>query len=188
MSIIVVFYSRYSQQSLDFLQEIEKIMEVRKLCIDNQDVRGIVISEKENYKIEYVPSILIFHSNGFMEKHSGIESCIEWLEKVKPQEVIPQEVKSIISSTDKNIEEVKLISTPEKIPIEEIEYEPRRIDTKPLIEKKESKDEEKENIEEKLKEERETQAQTNMKKNNPNDNILSLAQQMQKQRESEVSE
>jgi hypothetical protein len=183
MSIIVVFYSRYSQQSLDFLQEIEKIMEVRKLCIDNQDVRDVIISEKENYKIEYVPSILIFHSNGFMEKHSGIESCIEWLEKVKPQEVKP-----IISSTDKNIEEVKLISTPEKIPIEEIEYEPRRIDTKPLIEKKESKDDEKENIEEKLKEDRETQAQTNMKKNNPNDNILSLAQQMQKQRESEVSE
>ena len=87
-----------------------------------------------------------------MEKHSGIESCIEWLEKVKPQDVIPQEVKPIISSTDKNIEEVKLISIPEKIPIEEIEYEPRRIDTKPLIEKKESKDDEKENIEEKLKE------------------------------------
>jgi hypothetical protein len=183
MSIIVVFYSRYSQQSLDFLQEIEKIMEVRKLCIDNQDVRGVVISEKENYKIEYVPSILIFHSNGFMERHSGIESCKEWLEKVKPQEVKP-----IILSKEKNMEEVKLISTPEKIPIEEIEYEPRRMDTKPLIEKRESKDDENENIEEKLKEERETQAQTNMKKNNPNDNILSLAQQMQKQRESEVSE
>lgn len=183
MSIIVVFYSRYSQQSLDFLQEIEKIMEVRKLCIDNQDVRGVVISEKENYKIEYVPSILIFHSNGFMERHSGIESCIEWLEKVKPKEVKP-----MILSKDKNIEEVKVISTPEKIPIEEIEYEPRRMDTKPLIEKRESKDDENENIEEKLKEERETQAQTNMKKNNPNDNILSLAQQMQKQRETEVSE
>lgn len=183
MSIIVVFYSRYSQQSLDFLQEIEKIMEVRKLCIDNQDVRGVVISEKENYKIEYVPSILIFHSNGFMERHSGIESCIEWLEKVKPKEVKP-----MILSKDKNIEEVKVISTPEKIPIEEIEYEPRRMDTKPLIEKRESKDDENENIEEKLKEERETQAQTNMKKNNPSDNILSLAQQMQKQRETEVSE
>jgi len=183
MSIIVVFYSRYSQQSLDFLQEIEKIMEVRKLCIDNQDVRGVVISEKENYKIEYVPSILIFHSNGFMERHSGIESCKDWLEKVKPQEVKP-----MILSKDKNIEEVKIISRPEKIPIEEIEYEPRRMDTKPLIEKRESKDDENENIEEKLKEERETQAQTNMKKNNPNDNILSLAQQMQKQRETEVSE
>ena len=183
MSIIVVFYSRYSQQSLDFLQEIEKIMEVRKLCIDNEDVRGVVLSEKENYKIEYVPSILIFHSNGFMERHSGIESCIEWLEKVKPKEVKP-----MILSKDKNIEEVKVISTPEKIPIEEIEYEPRRMDTKPLIEKRESKDDENENIEEKLKEERETQAQTNMKKNNPSDNILSLAQQMQKQRETEVSE
>ena len=29
MSIIVVFYSRYSQQSLDFLQEIEKISEMK---------------------------------------------------------------------------------------------------------------------------------------------------------------
>ena len=62
------------------------------------------------------------------------------------------------------------------------------MDSTPLIENRESKDDENENIEEKLKEERETQAQTNMKKNNPSDNILSLAQQMQKQRESEVSE
>ena len=188
MSIIVVFYSRYSQKSLNFLEEIEKIMEVRKLCIDNENVRGAIISEKENYKIEYVPSILIFHSNGFMEKHSGYESCIQWLDKVRPKELKPEEVKPIIEN--KNIEEVKPISSPEKIPIEKIEYEPRRMDTSPLIEKKETNDEEKEkeNIEEKIKEERESQAQSNMKKNNANDNILSLAQQMQKQRELEVSD
>lgn len=188
MSIIVVFYSRYSQQSLSFLEEIEKIMEVRKLCIDNENVRDSVISEKENYKIEYVPSILIFHSNGIMERHSGMKSCIDWFEKVKPQEIKPPEIKQVDPLKDNYITEVKPISQVEKIPIEEIEYEPRRMDTKPLIEKKESQDDEKENIEEKLKEERETQAQTNMKKNNPSDNILSLAQQMQKQRELEVKD
>ena len=184
MSIIVVFYSRYSPHSLTFLEDIEKIMEVRKLCIDNEDVRGTIITEKENYKIEYVPSLLIFHPNGFMEKHSGIESCSEWLEKVKPKNIQPTP-----NIEEKIIEEVKPISQPEKIPIENIEYEPRRMDTSPLIEKKKDQtEEEKENIEEKIKEERESQAQTNMKKNNSNDNILSLAQQMQKQRELEVSD
>lgn len=186
MSIIVVFYSRYSPQSLNYLEEIEKIMEIRKLCIDNEDVRGTIVSEKENYKIEYVPSMLIFHPNGFMEKHSGIESCMEWLEKVKPQKT--EDI--IVQEENKNIEEIKPIATSEKIPIENIEYEPRRLDTSPLIEKKKEQNsgEEKENIEEKIKEDRESQAQSNMKKNNSNDSILSIAQQMQKQREQEVSE
>lgn len=182
MSIIVVFYSRYSMNSLQYLEEVEKIMEVRKLCIDNEEVRDQIIMEKENYNIEYVPSTLIFHPNGFMEKHSGMYSCMEWLEKVKPkQEEIP------IPKQD--IEEVRPI---EKIPIDKVEFEPRRMDTTPLIAKKKEETtlntESKENIEEKIKEERESQAQNNMKKNNTNDSILSIAQQMQKQRESEVSD
>lgn len=180
MSIIVVFYSRYSMNSLQYLEEVEKIMEVRKLCIDNEEVRDQIIMEKENYNIEYVPSTLIFHPNGFMEKHSGMYSCMEWLEKVKPkQEEIP--------IPKQNIEEVRPI---EKIPIDKVEFEPRRMDTTPLIAKKKEEEnlESKENIEEKIKEERESQAQNNMKKNNTNDSILSIAQQMQKQRESEVSD
>lgn len=180
MSIIVVFYSRYSMSSLQYLEELEKIMEVRKLCIDNEEVRDRIIMEKENYNIEYVPSTLIFHPNGFMEKHSGMQSCIEWLEKVKPkQEEIP--------IPKKDIEEVRPI---EKISIDKVEFEPRRMDTTPLIAKKKEEEdlETKENIEEKIKEERESQAQNNMKKNNTNDSILSIAQQMQKQRESEVSD
>ena len=180
MSIIVVFYSRYSMNSLQYLEEVEKIMEVRKLCIDNEEVRDRIIMEKENYNIEYVPTTLIFHPNGFMEKHSGIQSCMEWFEKVKPrQEEIP--------IPKKVIEEVQPM---EKIPIDKVEFEPRRMDTTPLIAKKiEDEDtESKENIEEKIKEERESQAQNNMKKNNTNDSILSLAQQMQKQREQEVTD
>ena len=180
MSIIVVFYSRYSIDSLQFLEEVEKIMEVRKLCIDNEEVRDRIIMEKENYNIEYVPSTLIFHSNGFMEKHAGMQSCIEWLEKVKPKEEIP--------IPKKEIEEVRPI---EKISIDNIEFEPRRMDTAPLISKKEETNLNKdltENIEEKIKEDRESQAQNNMKKNNTNDSILSIAQQMQKQREQEVKD
>ena len=177
MSIIVVFYSRYSMSSLQYLEDVEKIMDIRKLCIDNEEVRDRIIMEKENYNIEYVPTTLIFHPNGFMEKHSGMQSCMEWLEKVKPtiQEEIP--------IPKKEIEEVRPI---EKIPIDKVEFEPRRMDTTPLIAKK--KEEDITETEEKIKEDRESQAQTNMKKNNTNDSILSIAQQMQKQREQEVKD
>lgn len=180
MSIIVVFYSRYSTSSLEYLEKIEKIMEVRKLCIDNEEVRDRIVSERENYNIEYVPSTLIFHPNGFLEKHSGINACMEWFEKIIPktENVIP---------VKKELEEVLPI---EKIPIDNVEFEPRRMDTTPLISKKREDEttENKENLEEKLKENRESQAQNNIKKSNSNDSILSIAQQMQKQRESEVSD
>lgn len=181
MSIIVVFYSRYSTDSLQYLETLEKIMEVRKLCIDNEEVRDRIVMEKENYNIEYVPSTLIFHSNGFMEKHAGTQSCLQWLEKITPK-------RDEIPIPKKEIEEVRPV---EKIPIDDIEFEPRRMDTSPLIKKTEdtklNKDSN-ENIEEKIKEDRESQAQNNMKKNNTNDSILSIAQQMQKQREQEVKD
>lgn len=183
MSIIVVFYSRYSQQSLQFLEKIEKIMEVRKLCVDNENVRNKVITEKENYQIEYVPTTLIFHPEGVMEKYAGFSTCMEWLEKVTPT---PEQIKNT-STIQSPIQEVKPIS--EKIPIENIEFEPRKVDTSPLIEKsKKISDSNDSDVEEKIKEDRESQAQSNLKKNNQNDSILSIAQQMQKQRETEVSD
>ena len=176
MSIIVVFYSRYPMNSLQFLEEIEKIMNVRKLCIDNEEVRDRIVIEKENYNIEYVPTTLIFHPNGIMEKHSGMESCMEWLGKVKPN----QDEETI---KERRVEEVLPV---EKIPIEKVEFEPRRMDTTPLIAKK--KEEDIIETDDKIKEDRESQAQNNMKKNNTNDSILSIAQQMQKQREQEVTD
>lgn len=180
MSVIVVFYSRYSQSSLNFLGEIEKIMDVRKLCVDNEDVRTKILEEKENYGIECVPSVLIFHSNGFLEKQLGSE-CFEWLEKVKPQPI-----------EEKKMEEVKPIPKKkenkiERISVDDIEYEnSRKLDTGPLVMKEETND--KNDVDDKIKEDRENQAQNNIKKSTDQGNIMSVAQQMQKERELEVKE
>jgi hypothetical protein len=176
MSVVVVFYSRYSQSSLSFLSEIEKIMDVRKLCIDNEDVRTKVLEENENYNIECVPSVLIFHSNGFLEKQTG-EECFSWLEKVKPQETQKMEEVVPIEKTSKK----------ELLSVDDIKYETsRKMDTVPLVLKEEKSD--KNYVDDKIKEDRENQAQSNLNKTNSQDNIMSLAQQMQKQRELEVKD
>lgn len=180
MSVIVVFYSRYSQSSLSFLNEIEKIMEVRKLCVDNENVRTKILEENENYNVELVPSVLIFHSNGFMEKQSG-DDCFEWLEKVKPQPVVEEK---------KPMEEVIPITSNKKVErlsVDDIQYETsRKMDTIPLVKKEKTED--KSDIDEMIKEERENQAHNSIKKSNSPENIMSLAQQMQKQREMEVKD
>lgn len=187
MSVIVVFYSRYSQPSLSFLNEIEKIMEVRKLCVDNEDVRTKILEEDENYNIDCVPSLLIFHSNGFLEKQVG-KDCFQWLEKVKPQEQQPLEVSQPLET--KKMEEVVPIGDKKidgRLSVEDIQFETsRKMDTGPLVLKEEKQD--KSDIDEKIKEDRENQAQSNINKNNSQDNIMSLAQQMQKQRELEVKD
>lgn len=189
MSVIVVFYSRYSQPSLSFLNEIEKIMEVRKLCVDNEDVRTKILQENENYNIECVPSLLIFHSNGFLEKQTG-EDCFQWLEKVKPQEKQPlQDTKPSELLETKKMEEVVPVMDKkmERLSVEDIQFETtRKMDTGPLVLKEEKQD--KSDIDEKIKEDRENQAQSNINKTNSQDNIMSLAQQMQKQRELEVKD
>ena len=46
MSVVVVFYSRYNEQSLDFLQNIESIMDVRILCVDEKNVRQAIMNEE----------------------------------------------------------------------------------------------------------------------------------------------
>lgn len=176
MSVVVVFYSRYSQSSLSFLSEIEKIMDVRKLCIDNEDVRTKVLEENENYNIQCVPSVLIFHSNGFLEKQTGNE-CFSWLEKVKPQE--PQKMEEVIP--------IEKPSKKELLSVDDIKYETsRKMDTIPLVLKEQKSD--KNDVDDKIKEDRENQAQSNLNKTNNQENIMSLAQQMQKQRELEVND
>ena len=65
-------------------------------------------------------------------------------------------------------------------------FEPRKLETYPLIEKEESNSvEENKRIEEQIKDDKSVQAQNNITKNNSNESIMTMAQQMQKQREME---
>lgn len=179
--IVVVYYSRYSKESLDFLQQVEQLMEVRKICVDNTEVREQILNEEQNYKIRVVPSILVFHSNGFLEKQNGME-CYEWLKSVTPKK--QKELVPVMEVPQKQIENKK--EPEKKISIDDIQFEPRKLETYPLVEKNDSSSvEENKRIEEQIKDDKSIQAQNNMTKNNANESIMTMAQQMQKQREME---
>lgn len=184
--IVVVFYSRYSKDSLEFLQQVEQLMEVRKLCVDNANVREQILLEEENYQVRVVPSLLIFHSNGFLEKQNGME-CYEWLKSVtpkkKPDIILPITQKESDAPISSRITEKP---KEKKVSIEDVQFEPRKLETYPLVNQSESNNvEENKRIEEQIKDDKSMQAQNSVTKNNANESIMTMAQQMQKQREME---
>lgn len=179
MSVVVVFYSRYNEQSLDFLQNIEPIMDVRKLCVDEKNVRQAIMNEDVNYNIRVVPSLLIFHSNGFLEKQNGIKECSMWLDSVHPSKSVEETLLPHLP-----VEEVQPVES-KKISVEDIEFDPIRVDTKPLFDLNPDSNS-KMNVGHKLKEDQENQVMHSVTKNNNNESIMNVAQQMQKQRDMEV--
>ena len=76
MDVVLCLYSRYCTESVKFLKELEEQMEVRKLCVDHEVVRGRLL--ESDYKVSKVPIVLIFHHSGEMEKIEG-KDCYDWL-------------------------------------------------------------------------------------------------------------
>ena len=187
--IVVVYYSRYSKDSLEFLQQVEQLMEIRKICVDNVDAREKILKEEENYKVRVVPSLLIFHSNGFLEKQNGM-ACYEWLKSVTPKkqnqpEIITTNLNKKVIAVEEDVRPPKKLE--KKVSIEDVQFEPRKLETYPIVVEQENKSsvEENKRIEEQIKDEKSIQAQNNVTKNNSNESIMTMAQQMQKQREME---
>lgn len=187
MSVLVVIYSRYCDESLQFLELLEKEnnikMDIRKLCIDNKKIQNQVL--KSQIGITKVPTIMVHHSNGEVEKYEE-ETCFEWLkfimEKLKPEikqtevsQVEMKEMKQVKQSQildEKDLLEDKTVIKQKKNEIPE----KRELNTEMLIKKEESNnnlDTDKEQNEEKATERIKTQT----------DGIMNLAQQMQKERE-----
>lgn len=177
MSVVVVFYSRYNEKSLEFLQNIESIMDVRKLCVDEKSVRQTIMNEEVNYNIRVVPSLLIFHSNGFLEKQHGIKECSSWLDSVHPNKIMED-------MPPLPVEEVQPVDS-KKVSVEDIEFDPIRVDTQPLFDLNPETNP-KMNVGDKLKEDQENQVMHSVTKSNSNESIMNVAQQMQKQRDMEV--
>ena len=176
MSVVVVYYSRYNITSIEFMEKVETIMEIRKLCVDEKSVRNRILTENENYNIQKVPSMLIFHPNGFLEKHEGFENCQKWLNDVTPAPPLP-------------VEEVTPVpKRMEKVPIEQVSFdEARELNTKPIFDMTENESFQTD-VNGRLKEEQESQIQNTVKKQSSQDGVMSLAQQMQKQREQDVKD
>lgn len=185
--VVVIYYSRYSKDSLEFLQQVEQLMEVRKICVDNVSVREKILEEEQNYNIRVVPSLLIFHSNGFLEKQNGM-ACYEWLKSITPKK--PKEIVPVTENKEKQVVAFEktdsLKKMEKKISIEDVQFEPRKVETYPLVDQQNTNSvEENKRIEEQIKDEKSLQAQNSVTKNKSNESIMTMAQQMQKQREME---
>ena len=81
-TVAVCLYSKYSQRSKEFLDDIHPSMGIQMLCIDNEEVRQAIVKDNQGYHIKTVPCIFLFHSNGRLEKYEGSDA-FTWLRKAR---------------------------------------------------------------------------------------------------------
>lgn len=81
-TVAVCLYSKYSQRSKEFLDDIHPQMGVQMLCVDNDDVRQAIVKDNHGYHIKTVPCVFLFHSNGRLEKYEGSDA-FTWLRKAR---------------------------------------------------------------------------------------------------------
>uniref|UniRef100_A0A6C0D080 Thioredoxin domain-containing protein n=1 Tax=viral metagenome TaxID=1070528 RepID=A0A6C0D080_9ZZZZ len=82
MSIVVCLYSKYSEKCRSFLEYVSTTpLDMKMLCIDNENVRKLLEKDEPRYRIRMVPCLLIFQMNGVMEKKEGFES-FEYVQQI----------------------------------------------------------------------------------------------------------
>lgn len=195
-SVIILFFSKYSNSSLELIKEMEEYLNFKKICVDNKDIRSTILNESEKYNIQEVPCIFIFYSNGIIHKYEG-EKAFQWANQILNTY---KESKKILPPTEPNIQ--KHVSFQELQSIEDItmktntikennsnnniisqEYTPenlvgmkRKIETSPIIEPNQS------HVDINLLDNRNEIKKISDKKH---DSILNMAQNLQAQREKE---
>lgn len=81
-TVAVCLYSKYSQRSKEFLDDIHPSLGIQMLCVDNEEVRQAIVRDHQGYHIKTVPCIFLFHSNGRLEKYEGSDA-FTWLRKAR---------------------------------------------------------------------------------------------------------
>jgi hypothetical protein len=195
-SIIVIFYSKYSPQCTEFFNLVRDIIDFRKICVDHPDIRTTLLNEKDKYSIRIVPTVIVFFSNGVMNKYED-EKAFEWAYNVR-KNMIPEKVNHSPTFFHKQVTEiqnpsgsspistsvgslaVEPISEQQKehykdLPEEDLMGMKRRIETSPLIQRPA------------MNEDQRMDGNRNDKKvhDKKHDNIKNLAQQLQAEREKE---
>ena len=89
---VICLYSKFSNSSKKFV-ESSSSLPINFVCIDNKEVRNMVISDPK-MQITFVPCILSVFSDGRLEKFEGVDA-FKWLENIKshatPQSSEPSE-------------------------------------------------------------------------------------------------
>ena len=190
----IVLYSKYSNECKKFFNVMKgspaDFSFIKYLCIDNKKVRNRII-ESKNIEITIVPTTLILNDDGTVEKFDG-RNCFDWLmsviEKLSPpppsqQPPPPQQpeysqpsstpLETLPSPQTTHIDDRKTVHFKKPEPKKEVPIQKGGMLT--------SIDDLDDNVEE---EEEEPVKQ----KISKSDNLLKMAQDMQKERETTVPE
>ena len=192
-STIVIFYSKYSTKCTEFFELVRDIIDFRKICVDHPDIRTTLLNEADKYFIRKVPSVIVFFSNGVMNKYED-EKAFEWaltvrknmikatVEEVAPPLVSPmlQKQVTVIDSFDAPPKQLDMLppQQQQQQPEEDLVGMKRRIETTPLIQRPSSGT---------MPDEQRMDGNRNERKvhDKKADSIKNLAQQLQAEREKE---
>jgi len=92
-SVAILIYSKYSKKSKSFLEQVQSFMNLNPtitlhmLCIDNETIRKAVLEDVYGYRIQFVPCVILFYSDGTMEKKEGLDA-FTWIRSVSEQQSI----------------------------------------------------------------------------------------------------
>jgi len=193
-SIIVIFYSKYSPRCTEFFDLVRDIIDFRKICVDHPEIRTTLLNENDKYSIRKVPTVIVFFSNGVMNKYEDAQA-FEWAYNVRKNMIKPlvepetPAQKESYSPTffNKQVTEItKLPELPQEQPAKENVTEDenlmgmkRRIETTPLIQRPTA------NVDDQRMDGNRNDRKVHDKKQ---DNIKNLAQLLQAEREKEDAE
>lgn len=83
------FYSKYSEKSRRALEVLQDVEYIEKVCIDTENVRN-KITTASNIQITVVPTLLVFYSDGTLEKMDN-QTFNMWLQEMIRQNVVVDE-------------------------------------------------------------------------------------------------
>ena len=170
MSVVIILYSKYSNLCTELFQSIDQTLEYRRLCIDNASVRRLIL-KRNQYDIQKVPCILVFHANGVMNKYEG-QAALEWArETVFQTKHVSPPPPPPSSPTVFFMEEPPPATTT-----------PTTFFHTPTVQEEEKQEEEK-TIPYKEEESMDNSPVMKAVKDDKHDSVLTIAQQMQKERE-----
>ena len=206
MSVVLLLYSKYSPACEKIQSMMAPVLDFRKICVDNCDIRNLVLRDKKKFSIEMVPCILVFWAEGVMKKYEGPEA-FTWVQetlhkmtnitknvvqttpidqKAPPQQQVGyQDEHAGFHEFHAPVLEVKTTSAPSPSspsPSKENFDMKRQMDSAPLLLPREPQQS---NKQQSVKEPSSEEQTMRGIKSDRHENVMSLAQLMQKQRDQE---
>lgn len=184
--IAIFFYSKYCKECPRIMNIIENPNDFIFVCVDNTNVRNKIIHDKK-FLITHVPCLLIISNNTF-EKYDNPNKIIDWLQK---NELINQDDNNYESQEYENpttsLQQEVITLPPLKKEEKNTLIPDNKVDGNSFLPSLNGqnypsvKDETQSSNKEENTEENEELIKTSTK----NSNVLSLAQQMQRERETD---